>query len=866
MKYPLVAPLAAYAAGVVAAQCATFSFRELSLGVLLLLALSLLGLWRGAPHAGTAACLAGFALAGALAASQPAPLEPDRIDFVVARERLDLRDPVRLSGWVRVPPTVRADRDQFALAVEAIGQSTPAGGGVRVTVVRRPGEPPADLHYGDHVEFLARLRLPHNFQDPGGFDRVTFLRRQGIEMTATVRAGVPFRRLAGRRGSRVLALIWTTREWAEGRIDRLLGAGSTAAGVVKAMLLGDAAYIDRSLGVSFQRTGAYHALVVAGLHVGALAWFFLFLFRLLRVPRGLASLAVMVVLIGFVLLCGSRLPTVRAAAMVAAYLLARVFYRQRRALNIMAGVALAMLAADPAGLFDVSFQLSFLSVGTIAALAVPILERTLEPYRLALADLPDRSRDMHLEPKVAHIRVAWRTAAGRLPFVPRISMAVLCWAVRPLVAIAELVVVSASVQIGLALPMAIQFHRLAWSGLSANVFVVPLIGLIVPLGFATVLTGWPLLGHALALLVAAMVWIVEWHARWRWLEARVPIPPAWFAVAFAAALAAVAWLLDRQRPPRVIVEGRNRPRPRAGFWPRLAVGAAFLALLAAVAGLAVSPFAPHLDRGKLEVTALDVGQGDALFLALPQGQTMLVDTGGLATFGGTNTQMPDIGEEVVSPYLWSREIRTLDVVVVSHAHYDHIGGLPALLENFRVRELWIGSNPPSPDYDRALDTARRRGVRLVRLCRGEERRLGGVRFTVLAPPPDYVPRAKPANDDSIVLRASFGDRSFLLTGDIEQRSERRLADDGLLGHADVLKVAHHGSKTSSSETFLDGVRPWFAVVSAGFDNPYGHPNGDVLSRLADHRATVFRTDRDGAVSIETDGHRLSVGAYEWNRR
>ncbi|MBI3665997.1 MAG: ComEC/Rec2 family competence protein, partial [Acidobacteria bacterium] len=543
----------------------------------------------------------------------------------------------------------------------------------------------------------------------------------------------------------------------------------------------------------------YHALVVAGLHVGALAWFFLLLLRIVRIPAGWGWLATLVFLAGFVLLCGSRLPTVRATCLVGAYMLCRLLYRQRRALNIIAATALGMLVVDPGDLFDVSFQLSFLSVAVIAAVAVPIIEQTLEPYRLALVDLPNRDRDMHLPPKVAQTRIEWRMAAGRLPFAPRVSMAIVCGAIRPLVAAGELIIVSASVQLGLALPMAVYFHRISWSGLSANLLVVPLIGLIVPLGFVAILTGWGMLGKAVSALVTAMIAVAEWHARLSWLEARVPLPPVWLGIAFAGALAFFAWSF-----------GKRRIFQAAAVW----------VLFASVAGLVLHPFAPRLEPGKLEITALDVGQGEALFLALPQGQAMLVDGGGLATFGNVTTRLPDIGEEVVSPYLWSRSVRSLDVVAVSHAHYDHVGGLPAVLENFRVRELWIGNNPSTPDYERVLETARRRGTQVVRLTRGDARSVGGV----------------------------------------------TLADDGLLPHADVLKVPHHGSKTSSNDFFLAQTTPWFALISAGYDNPYGHPHPDVLSRLSERRAYVLRTDRDGQVTVSTDGHRLFLETYEWNRR
>jgi len=844
MQYPLIAPLVAFSIGVVAAQYATFSFRESSISILLLLLLALAGLWRGAARAGAAACLAGLAVAGALCASlRPAP-NPENIVAVIERNALDLRDPVRLQGWIREPPKVRRDRDRFLLEVESIGDGIPARGGVSVTATRRADAAPLDLDYGERVDLPARLRHPRNFENPGGFDRVGYLLRQSVHLTASVRAGAVIARLEGRRGSRVMGLIWRIREWADRRVDALLGAQSVHGGVVKAMVLGDKAYLDRALGSSFQRTGTYHALVISGSHVAILAWFLLWLFRLLRVPTGWGAVLTVGLLAGFVLLAGSQLPTIRAACMVGAYLVGRLLYRQRRALNILAGTALGMLVADPADLFDVGFQLSFLSVALIAGVAAPVLERTVAPYRVARLDLLNRDRDLHLEPKIAQIRVAWRRWAERLPFSPRVTLAVVSRTVGWAAPAVELVVVSAAVQVGLALPMVIYFHRLSWTGLSANLVVVPLMSLMVPLGFLAIVTGWGALGQVLSGLVAAMVAVVEWHARLEWLEARLPAPAPWLVILCAASLAFLAWSI-----------------PRGGIWRW--IGAA--ALAAGLGGLIVHPFSPRLERGRLEVTALDVGQGEALFLALPRGQTMLLDGGGLSSFGRPAPEF-DIGEEVVSPYLWSRSIRALDVVVVSHAHYDHIGGLPALLGNFRVGELWVGTNPSTAEYERVLEKARQRGTRVVRLAAGDQRELGGVSFQALAPAADYTPRSRPSNDDSLVLVARFGERSFLLTGDVERAAERRLIAEDLVSHADVLKVPHHGSKTSANEFFLARATPWFALISAGYDNPYGHPHPDVLSRLAAGNARVLRTDREGLVTISTDGRRLSVSTYRWENQ
>jgi len=266
-----------------------------------------------------------------------------------------------------------------------------------------------------------------------------------------------------------------------------------------------------------------------------------------------------------------------------------------------------------------------------------------------------------------------------------------------------------------------------------------------------------------------------------------------------------------------------------------------------------------VDSGEFELTVIDVGQGDSLLLVFPQGKTMLIDGGGRLEYGMVKRRSNlDIGEDVVSSYLWSRGFRHIDVLVATHAHQDHVGGLRALMENFHPAELWTGANPPPSLVKQAAS----QGVRVSERRASDAFAFSGASVQVMAPAVDYVP-VGPGNNDSLVLRVQYGSRSFLLTGDLERAEEQRLLESGGLQRTDVLKVGHHGSRTSTTQEFLDAVSPSVALISAGFENSFGHPHADVVGRLEARHATILRTDQAGLLSVRTDGKFLNYREQAW---
>ena len=828
MKDPLVAPLLALAAGILVSNWVQFQLPELLLGILPLVALTLFAAKRSRVVA-YAGCLAALVLCGVLINVLHRPGRTPTIDA-------SSRETVLLSGCVVEPPAFYEGRDQFT--VELARQAR-----ARVTLTVHDGEQPPDLRYGQKVEFEARVRPLRNFQNPGAFDYQSYAARSHIYWTASVANGSSIAVQPGRCGSRFFAGIFALRTAALRRIERLYQGNPYATGIMEATLIGESSKLEKIWTDHFRRTGTYHMLVIDGLHITVLAAFLLFLLRLCFVPE-LGALALTA---GgawlYALVSGFNAPAVRAAGGFTFYLICRYFYRRRRLLNLLAGVAIIYLIWDPGQLFEAGFQLSFLSVAAIAALAVPLLESTSSTLSRGLAGIADVSRDPRLPHEAAQFRIELRLLAETIACYLKMPsgwlLRMLAFGTRLIFFAYEMAVISTAIQIGLALPMAVYFHRIPLSGFSANVLAVPLLALVVPIGFVAMFTGWHVAAYLAEQLLIAGQKVADWHLRFE-PDWRVADTPLWLGLAFAAALLAFAFAMKRSRA-----------------W-RWASGTVVVALFVL---LYWHPFPPQVWPGELELTAIDVGQGDGLLVAFPDGKLMLVDGGGILTFGRHSKPKIDIGEDVISPYLWKRSIRKVDVVALTHAHDDHAGGLPALIENFHPRELWTGATPPSEAWSAVEEQAHAQKVKITAMHCGRSFDFGGARIEILSPPSDYAADRSPKNNDSLAMRISFGQRSFLLTGDMEKPMELRALADGLPLRADVLKVGHHGSNTSSIDPFLDAVSPAFALISDGFENSFHHPHPRVLERLEAHHAAALRTDLQGLITVRTDGKRLWVETY-----
>jgi competence protein ComEC len=705
---------------------------------------------------------------------------------------------VELTGVVSGEPDVRDTYTNLRVAAESLTLDDQEHTVTGTVLVRAPRYP--EYRYGDRLAIEGLLKTPPEFE---GFSYRDYLARQGIH---SLLRHPRITLLARAQGNFFYARLYAFKGHAQAVIARLLP--EPQASLLTGILLGVETGIPADLMADFSATGTTHIIAISGFNISIIAGLFSGLSTRLFGRRRAMPFAVAGIIL-YTILVGASAAVVRAAIMGSLYVIAIHYGRQSDALNSLMAAAILMTALNPFTLWDLGFQLSFAATLGLV-LYTPVIQGWFERgLRKLLSE------------------GATQKAIGLLN---------------------EALIVTLAAQITTLPIIVYNFHTLSLVTLLTNLLILPAQPGVMLWGGVATMAGllWPPLGQALGwvawLFLTYTIVIVEFTARVPYASLGVGRVSLGLVCLYYGLLAGGA------------VVSAQEPSGLKTFWQRLTNRFSTKALVAGltVVVLLVWVAAFSLPDGKLHVTFLDVGQGDAIFIQSPRGHKVLVDGGPSPT-----TLLAALGRRM--PF-WER---TIDLVVLTHPHDDHVSGLIPVLERYKVKAFLDGGQEhPTPTYTHCLELIQEKGIPYQLGRAGMQIQLGkGLRMKVLHPQSELLSGTNSdVNNNSIVLRLVYGQVSFLFPGDIEEEAEAVLLSSNEDLASIILKSPHHGSDTSLDPRFLEAVNPQLAVIQVGADNKFGHPDPTTLAKLEEHGATVLRTDQNGTVEVVSDGERYWIKA------
>ena len=746
-------------------------------------------------------------------------------------QRQMAKQKITYRGFIENISPLTGDRVEYTLSeVRSLEEGLPENIPGRV-ILRVTGLP--FFHYGDYVQFRTKLKRPENFKNPGGFDYRTYLARQNIYFRGTVYHEPDMILFRRGQGYFPRTILENYRDKLRSFISQHIP--SPERDVVLALTLGERKTIPDDLVERFNQTGTTHIIAISGLHVGLVAFFCLLFFRsvIKAFPRLLLmwdinkssyALALIPILI-YAGIAGMGIPVMRAALMAITLMTAIVFRKSKYTFNALILAAIIILVFDPPSLFDASFQLSFIAV--VAIIYLPEKIQRLFPKR----DDKDKTEEESIFQRLAY-------KGGKVFTIFMFVSIAATLATTPIIAY--------------------HFYRVSFITLLANMIVIPVLA-IMTTPVCLFLIVFYSLSESLCLVFAQVAaWLVKisinlitFFSSVPYSSSLVPPPTGMEIVCYY-----VIVFLFTERAIALFKKYRNHADRK-----EYGKDGIVLAVLLLFTGFLLFNYLSKPPLKNLEMTVIDVGQGNCALIHVPGPKTKAI----LIDGGGFEGSMFDMGRHVIAPLLLQKKIRKVDVVILSHPHADHLNGLIYILQNFPIGEVWInGEDIPDDTYQTMLNVIAAKKIPLVVKNEGSpERTINDLILTVLNPEqsPDKRPDHTSMNNRSIALRLRFGETSVIIPGDISMATEKRLAASRHDLKSNVLLVPHHGSRSSSTDIFLDRVNPDAAIFSCGFDNIYNFPHPLVLERYEKRNIKIFRTDWNGAIFLETDGQTIRYSQY-----